>query len=789
MAGFFNLPSAKSSLIKDSKLIKKASTAKSSSTVTLKGGGSLLDKISSIVSFVKSKFEHKKDSFLLIKEEIDFSQYIDKCIENGFISIDTETTGLDPISDDIVGLCIYTPGKKAAYVPISHISYISNLPIEGQLSRGFLRTQLSKLIEYKVKIIMFNAPFDIRFIGNGLGCWLTCYWDVHIASRLLNENEPLGQGGLKALHKKYCQQGEGDSFSFDKLFENIPFNLIPITTAYLYAAHDAVITYELYEFQQPYLDPNNQLCIDSDLQDVSKVFFDIEMASMPAFISMEQLGINIDQEYAQTISEKYHKLSEKTQARVIDVCSMYKDEMDTYRRNNPGGKLQDPFNPSSSTQLAILLYDIIGVKPPDPKTPRGTGVEVLEKLDNPVCSAILDSRAFDKALSTYVDKIPGIVNPKDKRLHCRFNQIGADTGRVSSNNPNLQNIPSRPIKLSTGEKIDAGHDIRQFFCATDGYVLLSSDYSAQEPRITAHLSKDEKMIQAYREGKDVYCQIASVSFGVPYDECKEFRPDGTHNPEGKARRNSAKSIVLGILYGRGIPSIAEQLGKSVKEAQTVYDKVLESFPGLKSFIEESQSMAREKGFVTTVWGRKRRLPDMQLPLFEFSYENGVTPDFDPLADDDMDDLSTEVPDTLVEQFTNELLRCRGWKQKENVKEKLRAQGINVKDNGGFIAQAQRQCVNARVQGSAADLTKLAMIKLYTNKELNELGFRMLIPIHDEIMAECPKENVKRCAILMEQMMKDAAKDLTVPIECDVEVFTHWYGDSLDIDTLKPIGKD
>lgn len=788
MTGFFNLPGAKSSLIKDNKLIKKSKTTRSSSTVTLKGGGTLLDKVSSIVSLVNSKFESKKDTFLLIREESEFSNYIDKCIENGEISIDTETLGLDPILDDIVGMSIYTPGMKAAYIPISHISYISNLLVENQLKRDFLKQQFERINESKTRVIMFNAPFDIRVIGNSIGCWLTPYWDGFIASRLLNENEPLGQGGLKALWRKYCNGGKGDAFSFDKLFEGIPFNYIPITTAYLYAANDAIITYDLYKFQQPYLDPTNQLCIDSELQDVSKVFFEIEMASMPAFISMEQLGVYIDTEYAKTISEKYHKLSEKTQERVITVCNMYKDEMDTYRRNNPGCKLQDPFNPDSPTQLAILLYDILGLQSGDKKNPRGTGVDILEKLDNPVCSAILDNRSFNKALSTYIDKIPAIINPKDGRVHCKFKQIGADTGRTSSDSPNLQNIPSKPIKLSTGEKIDAGHDIRQFFAATEGYVLLSSDYSAQEPRVTAHLSHDEKMIKSYQDGKDVYCEIASVSFGVPYEECKEFRPDGTHNPEGKARRTSAKSIVLGILYGRGIPSIAEQLGKSVKEAQEVYDKVLQSFPGLKDFITESEEMARTKGYVTTVWGRKRRLPDMQLPLYEFKYENGVTPDFDPLSDDE-DEVSTEVPDDLIEKFTNDLVRCRGWKQKEQVKEKIRAQGIKVKDNGGFIAQAQRQCVNARVQGSAADLTKIAMIKLYTNQELKDLGFRMLIPVHDEIIAECPKENVKRCAELMEQMMKSAADDLIVPIECDVEVFTHWYGQSLDVNTLLPIEKE
>lgn len=210
--------------------------------------------------------------------------------------------------------------------------------------------------------------------------------------------------------------------------------------------------------------------------------------------------------------------------------------------------------------------------------------------------------------------------------------------------------------------------------------------------------------------------------------------------------------------------------------------MLAKFEGLAAFIEESENMARELGYVTTVWGRRRQLPDMQLPYFEFSYKDGVVPDFDPLSDSD-DDYSTEVPEEVVADLTKKLLNCWGYKKKEELKEKIRAQGINVKDNGSFIAQAQRQCVNARVQGSAADLTKLAQIELANNEELKSLGFKMLIPVHDEIIGECPIENVKRCAELMSYCMKHAGKDLCVPLSCDVDVFKSWYGEHIDIDKL------
>ena len=785
MAGFFNLPSARSTKKKDQKVTKKSAQSVKSS-ITIKGGGTLIDKIQNIVTICNSKFKDKLEEFILIRTEQSLIDYIDACIETGYISIDTETMGLDPILDDIVGLCIYTPGQKPAYVPISHIDYITNTLLSNQLSREFIAEQLKRIKENNIKVIMFNAPFDIRVIGNSLGIWLTCYWDCYVASRLLNENEPQGFRGLKALHKKYCRNNEGEAYSFDKLFSGIPFNLIPIKTAYLYASNDAVITFELFKFQEPYFDVNNELCKEYELQDVSKLFFEVEMPVLQVFLTMEQTGVYVDLDYAKSISEKYHDISNKTAQRVLDVVSMYKDEIESYRRSTPNCKLSDPINLDSPTQLAILLYDILKITPPDKNSPRGTGVEILEKIDNPVCKAILDNRALNKAISTYIDKLPNIVNPKDGRIHCKFNQLGADTGRTSSNDPNLQNIPSKPIKLSTGEVIDAGHDIRQFFSASNGNVLLSCDYSAQEPRLTAHLSNDEKMIQAYREGKDVYCQIASVAYNVPYEDCKEFRPDGTHNPEGKARRTAAKSIVLGICYGRGIPSIAEQLGTTVQEAQRIYDTVLQKFEGLKKFMEESENMARTKGFVTTVWGRKRRLPDMQLPMFEFTYKDGINPDFDPLFDDP-NDIQTEVPIELVKEYTDKLIRCKSFKQKQHLIETIEQQGINVKNNRGYIEQATRQVVNSRVQGSAADMTKIAMINLFNDEELNKLGFKMLIPVHDEIIAECPKENVKRCAELMQLRMKEAANGLKVPVECDLEVFNRWYGDSLDIETLLPIG--
>ena len=753
MAGFFNLPSSRATTKKDQQLLKKVSNpVKSSSTITLKGSTKLIDRIQAITSFVKSKFAGKEDELELITTEEHLISYIDKCIENNVISIDTETTGLDPILDNIVGICIYTPGLKAAYIPVNHISYITELKCANQLEIPFLTEQFQRLVDNNVKTIWFNAPFDIRFLGNHINVWFTAYFDTSIASKCLNSNEPEGARSLKALHKKYCWGNRGEALTFGKLFDNMPFNLIPIDVAYLYAASDAIYTYELYEFQAQYLEPTGKYYESHNMQKLSDLFFNIEMKSMETFIFMEQFGVAIDYDHAEKIKNMYHDLADKMKKNLDYVCAPYEEIFEDYRRKHPMCKLTDPINFDSPTQIAIVLYDILKIESPDKKNPRGTGAGILEKIDHPLCKAILDARSFNKVLSTYIDKLPEDAKRyPDKRIHCKFNQYGADTGRVSSNSPNLQNIPSNPFVLSDGTKIDSGHDVRQLFCASPGNILMSCDYSGQEVRVTAHLSHDDKLIQAYIEGKDPYCEIASLAYNVPYEECTEYRADGTFNPDGKSRRGEAKKIVLGILYGRGIPAIAEQLGKTPQEAQKIYDKVLSKFEGLANFIEESEDMARNNGYVTTIWGRRRQLPDMQLPYFEFGYKNGVSLDFDPLSDSE-DMSSTEVPTEIVEKLTNSLLNCKGYRKKEELKEKIRSKGYTVKDNEPYIARAQRQCVNARVQGSAADLTKLAQIELFNNEELKRLGFKMLIPVHDEIIAECPVENVKRCAELMSYCM-------------------------------------
>ena len=760
-----NIPK-RSTKEKDLALAKKSNSVQKA-IPTVKGGGSIINKIQTIQALVETKLGKYKDEYIIIRDEATLIDYIDVCIENGIISLDTETTGLDPLLDDIVGICIYTPGEKGAYIPINHVSYITLERVANQLDIDFLNEQFTRLFDCELISVMFNSKFDIRFMRNKVGVKnIYCTWDSYLAQRCLNENEP--HNGLKLLHEKYVLNGEGDAWSFGDLFKNIPFSYIPIKTAYLYAARDPVITYELYDYQRKYLKEDTDR---EDLRNVYWIFKNIEMPCVSVVADMEDTGIEFDFDYNEKLKEKYHKLLEERIQSFNEMCSMYSKEIQEYRDTiGSSCKLDDPINIKSPTQLAILLYDIMGCEiPKDKKTKkevRSTNEETLKSMDNPIAKAILDYREFSTIVDTFIDKLPECVNPNDGRIHCQFNQYGARTGRFSSENPNMQNIPSH------------NKEIRQMFKATDGYVLMSADYSQQEPKVMTMMCQDPKMIKAYQDGKDLYAEIASLSFNTTYENCLEFRPDGTTNKDGKERRSQAKSILLGVLYGRGVPSIAEQLGTTTKKAQTIKDSVMKGFPAIEKFEQDSLKMAEELGYVTTLWGRKRRLPDLQLDEFEFKWKDGAPQDNDVLDFDE--EIDYNVPIETQKKYLRLLSQAR-FGEKRKIFEKANAEGIWIIDNGAKIADAQRQCVNARIQGSAADMSKLAMIKIGNDKILKELGFRMLVPVHDEIIAECPKEHAKTCVDRFSQLMSEApGEKFIIPIKCDVDVTECWYGDKVEI---------
>ena len=735
-------------------LVKKA---KSSITRTsIKGGGNLSQKIDMMISTAETKLKNHKEDYDLIRDKESLHEYIDLCIKNGECAIDTETTGLNPLLVDIVGVCLYTKGKKAVYIPINHKSHITNVRTSNQLTEKEVAEELKR---FNGKWIMHNSKYDIRVIRHCLGLNLKCYWDTMLAGYCIDENE---SHRLKDLHLKYCDSKDTESLTFDKLFNGIRFDYVPIKVAYLYAAGDAIKTFELYEYQKTVLNRRR-------LAGPYNVFMNIEMPLVEVVADMEDRGVCLDFEICDKLLEKYTNIRKERLEQANKAISMYQEQIEEYKMKNPNNKLSDPISLSSPTQLAILFYDILKLESPDKKSPRGTGEEILKHFakgkEKNLCEAILGMRNVDKLLNTYIEKMPNIAL-KDGRIHASFNQYGAKTGRFSSSDPNLQNIPSH------------NKEIRQMFKARDGYILLGADYSQQEPMVTSYLSKDKKMQDAFIHGKDIYSTIASLAFNKSYEDCLEFRPDGTTNVLGKERRTQAKSIVLGVLYGRQIPSIAEQLGVSTKQAQVIYDKVLSAFTGLANFIDESQDMARKYGYVTTAWGRRRHLTDMQLEPYEFKY-SGNRVSFDPLNFNE--DSSNEVPERIKKEYTERLKKAFGWQNKNKIMQEAYQLGIKIKDNGGFISQAERQCVNARVQGSAADMAKLAMISINNDEKMKELGFHLLIQVHDEVIGECPEENAKECAERLSYLMRTAPSHLIkLPFKCDVDFTYNWYGEKIEM---------
>ena len=738
----------------DASIIQKVKSKKAVTTAK-RGGNGLLGNIKRIIEFVDEHLGQYKEETLIIRDEETLENYISACVKNQVVAIDTETTGLNPLVDSIVGVCLYTPEEKTAYIPLEHINYITLQKEPNQLTRETVGKHLQKLVGCKV-VEEHNAKFDTRFLRKDCGVNIVCTHDTYLASMLMDEND--STHALKPTHQKYVLNGEGDAFKFDELFKGVDFRYVPIRIASLYAAHDPKITHELAEWQREHMDKDSKYVFDT-----------IEMPCVQVLADMEDTGIMFDPKYADELKDKYDDLELEALQTFYEVLEPYEDKISKARAK--GAKIDDPINIGSPSQLAVLLYDILGVTPPDPKNPRGTGVEQLSAMDNPVATSVLEYRGVEKLLSTYIDKLPECTLD-DGRIHCNFNQYGAKTGRMSSSDPNLQNIPSH------------NKDIRKMFVASDGYLLMSSDYSQQEPSCLASFCKSmgyTTLFDARFKGNDLYSEVAGACFKLSYEECCEFDADGHKNPpEFKARRNRAKPVLLGILYSRGDASVAEGMGINLDEAKQLKVNLFERFPEIDIFEKESLAMAKEKGYVTTVCGRKRRLPDLMLPEYEFKWVDGVSPYEDPL-DFDHDTSDLPVPESIKEKWLKALKRCKPSEKRKVFEKANKEDGVWIIDNGGKIADATRQCVNARIQGSAADLTKIAMIELHKNEELKRLGFRMLVPVHDEIIAECPQENIKRCSELLAKVMSDAAqKILGMPFKCDVEISREWYGETVEV---------
>ena len=776
----FEVPSEKKEV---KKVAKKVSSPKDPKVETRKAMKSktvsTFDKLQLIYEEVNRVLGGYTSNTKVITSKDELSQYIDEAIRNGIIAIDTETNNsLEPLTCLLMGACIYTPGQLSAYIPVHHTQPDTDILIENQLTESDIKEQFERLSN--TKILMHNGKFDYEVIKCTCNCVLNIYWDTEIAARILDENELAGLKKQYILHIDSTQE----KYDIEHLFQGIPYAYVKPEIFALYAATDAYITYRLYEWQKEQFNkPGNEKLFD--------LFMNVEMPVVPVCAEMELYGIEIDKEYAKRLSNKYHKKVDEVNAKIDMELSKYSDKISAWRltkeanykeRNSKPNKtgeftykkskneqLENPPQLNSPTQLAILLYDILGTPAQDKKSPRGTGEEILQKINLPICDLILEKRGLEKLIGTYIDKIPECVNTKDNRLHAHFNQLGAGTGRFSSSNPNLQNIPSH-VK-----------EIRLMFRASDGDVFVGADFSQQEPRLLSAYSNDDTMIDAYKQNKDLYATIAAGVYKNDYWDNMEHRQDGSPNPEGKKRRSNCKSLLLGIMYGRGAPSIAEQIHSTVEEAQQIINDFYKQFPKVKEWTEKTEKDAKVTGYVEDLWGRRRRLPDILLPKYTVKSTKTST-EFNPILYTQGKVNNSSA--ALVESYKKKLSKVKSRNDYQKIQQEAERDGIYIVDNGAFISQAERQCVNARIQGGAASMTKVCMRKVFDDDELNRLGAKLVLQIHDEVIVECPKQNAEAVMSRLTYVMKTSVADkVQVPFKCDGYIVNCWYEDDFG-DILK-----
>ncbi len=860
-----------------SKAVLKPPKAKSSSK---------FNSLDTVIKEVKDYFADSKA--IIIRDRETLHEYVTGIINAGIAGIDTETTGLDKMHDEIVGASLYYPGAEAeCYIPLRHRQRIFDDICKNQLTYEDVKEEFNRITNTDTKLIFANADFDLSMIywNFNVDFCKNFYYDVILAWRCLKEDER--DNSLKGLYNKYVLKGKGDPKKFSDFFSVDIFPYCPPEVAGLYAGNDAKITYELYKWQLPYVTKGNPKCEKKNLGAIADIIWNLEFPLVKVCQDMHRTGIQIDNNVAKKLKARYN---EKYDRALAELQNMVQDALDNCTKPLPSTRQftkGEDFNPRSTLHVKFLLKDVLGII--DEKT--STGKEVLGELNHPIASQILKVRSLSTLINTFVDKLPELsANSKDGRIHPSFKQLGARTGRISSEDPNAQNIPAKAddirhmfratsakkeyvdaekepaeindvetdstetnknifkitlskydslydennkeqkiYNLSCGEKTKVKNGKEDLLAEiisiknikespnaeiklqidfltdnfsnikipvkTASYAMLSSDYSQQEPRLTAFLGNDEKMSKAFKEGKDIYASIASVAFNLPYEQCLEFNPDtGEYQADGKKRRSEAKTILLGVTYGRSVPSIAEQLygnrtdmtdDEKIKSAQKVYDAVINSFSGLKNLMEYSERFAKKYGYVETMLGRRRHIPEMKLPRFEFkAMSNYVNPDIDPLDVSTLENTS-EIPERIVEELSKELNGYKYFGQVARRMKELYEQGIKVINNGPKIAEASRKLVNSRVQGSAADLTKMAMLALSRNKEWKSIGGRLLIPVHDELIAEVPMEEYEKGGKLLSKIMKNAASFLPFGINCDVTISVHWYGLEYPCEYKKP----
>jgi DNA polymerase-1 len=590
--------------------------------------------------------------YAVIRDIEELDAWLKRMRDAGRFAIDLETTSRQPVRAELVGLSISGEEGKAAYVPVGHVS--GDQPPKDVVLDAFRPLledagveKVGQNIKYDL-VVLRGEGVDIR----GISC------DTMLASYLL---DPSRRGhSLDDLSKLFLNHqmipikaliGTGKS--------SIPFSETDIDQAAEYACEDADATFRVARI----------LCPRVEEEGLGDLFRDVELPLIPILADMELAGVRVDTLYLKRLSDEFGDLIKKTRAEIYALAG-------------------ETFNINSPKQLGHILFDKLGLKPiKKTKTGPSTSLEVLERLafEHDLPRKILDYRSVFKLKSTYADALMELVNPRTGRIHTSYNQAVAATGRLSSSDPNLQNIPVRTAE---------GRKIRAAFIPDDGHLFVSADYSQIELRVMAHVSGDARLREAFSSGEDIHAITAASVFNVPPAHV---------TPE---MRRKAKAINFGIMFGMGPFRLAGQIGVGMEMARNYLADYFATYSGVKRFMDELPAKAAERGFVTTLLGRKRFLPDL------------------------------------------------------NSSNKVAQQA------------ARRMAINTTVQGSAADLIKLAMIRVSKALDREKVPARMILQVHDEIILEARAEAADGAAALLKTEMENVYP-LAVPLVVDTAMGKNW----------------
>ena len=599
----------------------------------------------------------EETNYEIVSTKAQLNKWIDRINKAELTAFDTETTSLKYMNAELVGLSLCSEPLVAAYIPVAH-SY-EGAP--AQLDRDEVLAALKPWLEDDKRLkVGHHLKYDAHILENYGISLAGIEHDTMLESYVLNSTAT--RHDMDSVAAKYL--GVTTTKYEDvagKGAKQVCFDQVEIDRAGPYAAQDADVSLRLHQAIWPALTAETELC---------RVYREIERPLIHVLQRMEHTGVLVD---ADMLSRQSEELAEAMQT------------TETAAFEEAGGE----FNLGSPKQLQKILFEKLEL-PVLGKTPKGqpsTAENVLAELadDYELPALILEYRALSKLKSTYTDKLPREINATTGRIHTSYHQAVAATGRLSSSDPNLQNIPIRKAE---------GRRIRQAFIAPSGHRLIAADYSQIELRIMAHLSADEGLISAFKQEQDVHRATASDVFGVSPEQVDD------------EQRRSAKAINFGLIYGMSAFGLAKQLGVSRHEAQDYVDLYFERYPGVKAYMDGTRELAREQGFVSTVFGRRLYLPD-----------------------------------------------------------------INAR-NAPRRQYAERSAINAPMQGTAADIIKIAMLEVERRIELGSLPGRLIMQVHDELVLEVEAEAVDAALKQLVEIMQGAA-ELNVPLRVDAQSGSNW----------------